>query len=184
MISILQKIRRLKHLFARQGAIVESWRYKNGQKLGPYYRLAYRAAGRQCSIYLGKSENLLRQVRRLLEKLQNPLKTSRILRRAQKAAQADLKRHMAQFRLDLLKVGLQLRGYAARGWRRFRALRRTSSAPLVPKLQLGNPHSPGCQPVQKCGAGYQPASSRTPHAPREGVCCSPTCQPPSFLANW
>jgi hypothetical protein len=141
MNSILQKIRRLKRIFARQGAIVESWRYKNGLKIGPYYRLAYRAAGRQCSIYLGKSEKILGQVRRLLEKLQNPLKTRRILHRAQKAAQADLKRHMAQFRIDLLKVGLQLRGYAVRGWRRFRALRRT-----------------GCQPVPQ----------RTPHAPREG----------------
>jgi hypothetical protein len=121
--SPLEAVRALQSVFSRQGTIVASWQTYRGRKLGPYYRLAYRADGRQRSIYLGKSKNLLRQVRRLLDKLQKPSKTSRILRHAQKTAQADLKTHMAQFRIELLKVGLQLRGYAARGWRRWRAMR-------------------------------------------------------------
>jgi hypothetical protein len=183
----LSAVRALKSVFARQGTIVASYRAYRGHKLGPYYRLIYRAAGRQCSVYLGKSEKILAQVRRLLEKLQKPLKSRQILQHAQKTAQADLKRHMAQFRIDLLRVGLQLRGYSVRGWRRFRALRSTSLVPnlqlgnprslvsklqlsLVPNLQLGNPCSPGSQPVQIRGPGCQPAFLCTPHAPREGVC--------------
>jgi hypothetical protein len=159
--SPMQAIRALRHLFAHQGTIVASWRTYNGRKLGPYYRLAYRAEGRQRSLYLGKSKNLLRHVRRLLEKLQNPLKTRRILHQAQKAAQADLKRHMAQFRIDLLRVGLQLRGYAARGWRRFRALRRT-----------------GCQPVRKCETGCQSVLQCPPHAPpqHDGILRKLSCR--------
>jgi hypothetical protein len=120
--SPLKAIRALKSVFSRQGTVVASYRTYNGRKLGPYYRLAYRIEGRQRSIYLGKSKKILRQVRRLLEKLQKPMQTKRHLRQAQKTFQEVLKKHMAQFRIDLLKVGLQLRGYAARGWRRYRCL--------------------------------------------------------------
>jgi hypothetical protein len=130
--SPLTAIRNLKSVLARQGAIVATYRTYNGRKLGPYYRLAYRLGGRQRSLYLGKSKKILRQARRLLEKIQNSLKIHRALCHAIKTAQADLKRHMAQFRIDLLRVGLQLRGYSARGWRRFRRLRRAQFAPPVP----------------------------------------------------
>jgi hypothetical protein len=163
--SPLNSIRGLKSLFAHQGAIVASWKTYRGRKLGPYYRLAYRANGRQRSIYLGKSKILLRQVRRLLEKLQKTAKTKRILHQAQKAAQTALKIHMAQFRIDLLRVGLHLRGFAVRGWRRFRALRaphaprkggsflRRLSVPLRPDLLLypspcSSPSNNGNQPPE------------------------------------
>ncbi|MBN2579229.1 MAG: hypothetical protein JXB10_09580 [Pirellulales bacterium] len=147
MISITQKILGLKNIFAHQGAVVESWRYKNGRKIGPYYRLAYRVAGRQRSIYLGKSQKLLRQVRRLLEKLQRPVKTRRTLRQAQKVFQESMKRHQAQFRIDLLKVGLQLRGYAVRGWRRWRKLLRSQGTPQSPCTGLTRPipHPPNAE---------------------------------------
>jgi hypothetical protein len=114
--SLLQKLTALRPLLARQGSIVESWRYKNGRKIGPYFRLAYRADGRQRSIYLGKSQKLLQEVRRLLQKFQKLMKTRRILRQARKTLQLGLKNHQAQFRLDLQEIGLELRGYAARGW--------------------------------------------------------------------
>jgi hypothetical protein len=118
----LKTIRRLRNVFARQGAIVASWRTYNGRKLGPYYRLTYRVDGRQCSLYLGKSKNLLRQVRRLLDKLQNYAKTRRVLRQVKQAAQKNLRNHLAQFRIEMLRIGLQPHGYDARGWRRFLAL--------------------------------------------------------------
>jgi hypothetical protein len=147
--SPLQAVRALKNVFSRQGTIVASWQTYRGRKLGPYYRLAYRADGRQRSVYLGKSKNLLRQVRRLLEKLQKPAKTRQALHTAEKVVQSALKKHMAQFRIDLLKVGLQLRGYAVRGWRRFRALR-APHAPregdgILRKLSL-HPSNNGSQP--------------------------------------
>jgi hypothetical protein len=138
MSSPLKTILALKTVLARQGTIVASFRTYNGRKLGPYYRLAYRTEGRQRSIYLGKSKKILRQVRRLLEKLQKPSKTKRFMRQAQKTFQETMKKHMAQFRIDLLKVGLQLRGYAARGWRRYRRLLKSQYPPQVPHLGLLN----------------------------------------------
>jgi hypothetical protein len=158
--SPLKAIRTLQAVFSRQGTIVASWRTYNGRKLGPYYRLAYRTEGRQRSIYLGKSKNLLRQVRRLLEKLQKPIKTKRFMQRAQKTFQEVMKKHKAQFRIDLLKVGLQLRGYAVRGWRRWRAL----GAPRTP---LGTPHALQC----------------TPHAPRDGVQISHLSHMPHYYPS-
>ncbi|MBN2577954.1 MAG: DUF1678 domain-containing protein [Pirellulales bacterium] len=156
--SPLQTIRSLQSVFARQGTIVASWRTYNGRKLGPYYRLAYRAEGRQRSIYLGKSKNLLRQVRRLLEKLQKPLQTRKILRHAQKTMQAAMKKHMAQFRIDLLRVGLQLRGYAVRGWRRWRALRASHVGCVkrtinIPSISTPNSH----RPLHPPNNGFQPS---------------------------
>jgi hypothetical protein len=130
--SPLNAIRTLKNIFSRQGTIVASFRTYNGRKLGPYYRLAYRAEGCQRSIYLGKSKKILRQVRRLLEKLQKTVKTKRFMCQAQKTFQKMMKKHQAQFRIDLLKVGLQLRGYAARGWRRYRRLLLSQYPPHAP----------------------------------------------------
>jgi hypothetical protein len=140
--SPLIAVRALKTVFARQGTIVASFRTYNGRKLGPYYRLAYRTEGRQRSIYLGKSKKILRQVRRLLEKLQKPMQTKRHLRHAQKTFQEVMKKHMAQFRIDLLKVGLQLRGYTARGWRRYRRLVRLQCTPHAPREGCCPPHAP------------------------------------------
>ncbi|MBN2579784.1 MAG: DUF1678 domain-containing protein [Pirellulales bacterium] len=133
----LKAVRAMKSVLARQGTIIASYRTYRGQKLGPYYRLAFRDEGRQRSIYLGKSEIILRQVRNLLEKLQKPLKTRHNLRHAQKVMQAAMKKHMARFRVDLLRVGLQLRGYAVRGWRRYRRLR-SQRTPQAPRDGLRN----------------------------------------------
>ncbi|MHB1034349.1 MAG: hypothetical protein ACYC0Y_06855, partial [Pirellulales bacterium] len=42
-------------IFARQGSVVATWRTRGGARFGPYYQLAYREAGRQRAIYLGRS---------------------------------------------------------------------------------------------------------------------------------
>jgi hypothetical protein len=140
--SPLKTIRALKTVFSRQGTVVASFRTYRGHQLGPYYRLAYRIEGRQRSIYLGKSKKILRQVRRLLEKLQKPMQTKRHLRQAAKTFQETMKKHMAQFRIDLLKVGLQLRGYAARGWRRYRRLMRLQCTPHALREGCCPPQTP------------------------------------------
>ncbi|MBN2579095.1 MAG: hypothetical protein JXB10_08900 [Pirellulales bacterium] len=126
-------VRALGTVLARQGAIVASWQTYRGRKLGPYYRLAYRAEGRQRSIYLGKSKTVLRQVRRLLKKIQEPIKTRRTLRRAHKAFQAVKKEQHARSRIALREAGLDLRGYDLRGWRRYLALH----AHLMPRDRGG-----------------------------------------------
>lgn len=69
---IWSQVLALPPLLARQGAVVASWRVWQGRRLGPYFRLAYREAGRQRSIYLGRSEELAGRVRRLLEQLRDP----------------------------------------------------------------------------------------------------------------
>ncbi|MHB1038659.1 MAG: hypothetical protein ACYC0Y_28885, partial [Pirellulales bacterium] len=52
-------------IFARQGFVVATWRTRGGARFGPYYQLAYREAGRQRAIYLGRSAELADQVRAL-----------------------------------------------------------------------------------------------------------------------
>ncbi len=72
--------------FARQGAVVASWRTYRGRRLGPYYRLAWRENRRQRSIYLGPGGPLVDEARRRLHQAQtarrvseaNPLVTRRV----------------------------------------------------------------------------------------------------------
>ncbi|MBN2580855.1 MAG: hypothetical protein JXB10_17855 [Pirellulales bacterium] len=129
----LKAVRALRTVLSRQGAIVASWQTYRGRRLGPYYRLAYRAEGRQRSIYLGKSKSLLRQVRRLLRKIQESVQTRRSLRRTHKAFQAIRKEQHARSRIALSKIGLELHGYALRGWRRYLAVH----ANLIPRESAG-----------------------------------------------
>ncbi len=56
---IAARISAARDLFRRQGAIVTTWRFRGPRKLGPYFRLAYRADGRQQSIYLGACSKLV-----------------------------------------------------------------------------------------------------------------------------
>src|SRR4030042_6599751 len=64
-------------LFARQGAVVATWRRYGGRRLGPYFRLAYREAGRQCSVYLGRAGRGVEAARGAWAELQRPLKRHR-----------------------------------------------------------------------------------------------------------
>ncbi len=50
-----------REVLSRQGAVVASWRVERGLRMGPYFRLAFREAGRQASIYLGACEALGRE---------------------------------------------------------------------------------------------------------------------------
>jgi hypothetical protein len=57
---------------ASQGTVVEEWRKRGGRSFGPYFRLKFRRAGRQSSLYLGRSPELAEKVRRLLTDIQYP----------------------------------------------------------------------------------------------------------------
>lgn len=104
--------------FARQGAIVATWRFYDGRRLGPYHLLVWRAAGRQRSLYLGRSPELAQEVRRLLDQVQEPRRRMRACARMRQAVRAALRCHKARWAQDLAKVGLTLKGFEVRGWRR------------------------------------------------------------------
>ena len=104
-------------IFARRGSVVASWRTYRGRRLGPYFRLTYREAGRQCSVYLGRAGRVVETVRERLAELQGPLKRSRIYRQARaeiKAALGPVKRELDR---RLRRVGLYMKGFEVRGWR-------------------------------------------------------------------
>ena len=70
-----------RELFARQGSVVASYRYRTGRRFGPYYRLAYRDGGRQGSVYLGRAAAVVARVRHMLHDLQHLLRLRRMYAR-------------------------------------------------------------------------------------------------------
>src|SRR5438094_953340 len=107
-------------IFSRQGAVLVSWRSRQGRKLGPYYRLAYREGGRQRALYLGSSAELAGEVRSALQVLQAPRQRRRAWQVQWKKGRAALRRQKLQWDAELRRLGLYLKGYEVRGSRRLR----------------------------------------------------------------
>ncbi len=107
----------LKLTLARQGAIVPSWRYRAGRKLGPYYRLAYRDQGRQKSIYLGASQALVQKIRALLDEIHRPRERRKEWLRMRPILWASIRQQKAQWNQVVRAYGLYTRGYELRGRR-------------------------------------------------------------------
>ncbi len=105
-------------LFGRQGSVVPTWRCRNGKRFGPYYRLAYGEDGRQRSVYLGRAGAVVERVRQMLHSLQKPLRQWRMFRRIDRQARAALRANSARVTALLRPLGLRLRGFEVRGWRR------------------------------------------------------------------
>lgn len=126
-------------LFAAQGSIVASWRTYRGRRLGPYYRLAYREAGRQCSLYLGRSLELLESVRQTLASFQRSLRERQVFRRLRSAARKALRTSKARLRQQLAAVGIRLKGLEFRGVRAAFARRQTAFFPPSPAPSLPPP---------------------------------------------
>lgn len=103
---------------AQEATVVATWRWWRGLKFGPYWRVAYRERGRQKSIYLGRSDRLAENVRRLLADLQSPERERRDSLQLQGHARAELRRQKALWERELRIRGLYSRGYAVRGMRR------------------------------------------------------------------
>ena len=128
-------------LFARQGSVAATWRRRDGKRFGPYYRLAYREDGRQCSVYLGRAGAVVERVRQMLHDLQQPLRQWRMFRRIDRQARAALRASNARVTALLRPLGLRLRGFEVRGWRRsplrfWPPRRRPSSMPLASTPRL------------------------------------------------
>ena len=106
--------------------MVATWQRWKGRKLGPYYRLSYREAGRQRSVYLGRSGPLAEQVREALAALQRGVRRSRAYERVRREIRGGLRAHKALLDAALRGLGLHLQGYSVRGWRTSRIVPRVS----------------------------------------------------------
>ena len=117
-------VREHQQQLARQGAVVASWRQYQGRRLGPYYRLVFRDAGRQQTLYLGTDPELAARIRRWLAELQTPARDRRRLRQQYQIMRRGLVRCRAQWQRELNRIGLGLRGSHVCGWRLRRPGRR------------------------------------------------------------
>jgi len=111
-------LRRHRALFAAQGTVVATWRVYRNRRLGPYFQIVYRRAGRQRALYIGRSRELADHLRRLLHQFQRTHRTRRLFKRLQAQARASLRRAKAQLKELLALHGIQLKGFEFRGVRR------------------------------------------------------------------
>jgi hypothetical protein len=103
-----------KNIFTHVGSVVASYRTRGTTRYGPYYRVAYRIASRQCPIYLGRCRKLADRARALLTQLQQPRDYRRMCRRAKRQ-----RRVIRQWQQTIRAYGLDLRGWRALGIPRY-----------------------------------------------------------------
>ena len=116
--------------FARCGSVVATYRTRGTNRYGPYYRIAYRVAGRQCSIYLGRCKKLADRARTLLARLQQPRDYRRQCRKAERQRRTTLRRVIRHWQQTIRSYGLNLRGCEIRGWRTLGIPRFDKTTPL------------------------------------------------------
>jgi hypothetical protein len=104
---------------AREGNVAARWRGKGSRKMGPYFELRYREGGKIRSIYLGRDGPLVAETRRLLAALQEPRKDAEAHALARRRIKTSLRRHKAELNRYLQRVGLHMKGWELRGWKRF-----------------------------------------------------------------
>ncbi len=104
-------------LFSAQGSVQCSWRYYQGRRLGPFYRLTYRVAGRQMSFYLGENFGLAAEVEQTLRDLQAERRELRVLERQQAVLRRAFRAHKRNVDRELQKTGGYLKGNEIRGRR-------------------------------------------------------------------
>ena len=142
-------------IFANCGSVVASYRTRGTNRYGPYYRVAYRIAGRQCSLYLGRCKELAGRARELLARLQQPRDYRRMCRKADRQRRATLKRVIRRWQQTIRAYGLDLRGCEIRGWRRLGIPRYDKTTPYTaaqkaaaaifrrpPPMQISPDHDP------------------------------------------
>ena len=95
-----------------------TWRVYRNRRLGPYFQIVYRQAGRQRALYIGRSPELADHFRRLLQQLQKPHRERRLFKRLQTQARAALRGAKAQLRRLLALHGVRMKGFEFRGVRR------------------------------------------------------------------
>jgi len=116
--AVLQLLETRREILAQQGALIASWRSYKGRRLGPYYRLAYRVEGKQRALYLGADPRLAAEVRQALHGMQAARHQQRHGRQQHAQLRAALRCSREQWDIELRKVGLYLKGFEVRGYRR------------------------------------------------------------------
>lgn len=104
-------------LLSRQGSIIETWRFRNGRRLGPYFRLSFRDQRRQRSLYLGTDQAMISKVVQHLKALQSTVRLDRQLNRTRAALRRELTRAHQAVDAALQGTGLHRKGNEVRGWR-------------------------------------------------------------------
>ncbi len=127
----LQFINNNANIFAQCGSVVASYRTRGTKRYGPYFRVAYRVAGRQCSIYLGRCGRFADRARALLARLQHARDFRRKCRKAERDRRATLRRVIRRWQEMIRAYGLDLRGCEIRGWRALGIPRFDKTTPLT-----------------------------------------------------
>ena len=195
--SPLQFITRNAQTFARNGAVVPTYRTRGNKRYGPYYRVAYRIAGRQCSLYLGRCKQLADQVRQLLAKLQHPRDYRRLCKRANRQRRATMRRVIRHWQLTMRAYGLDFRGCELRGWRRlgipridkttpFNAAQRAAAALLLAPPPVWLPPHPTADPrywQNDNSVDQQLADCLNPHAAHRSEDGTVPLEPPDHSTS-
>jgi hypothetical protein len=92
-------------LFKTQGAIVSGWRYRNGKRYGPYFRLGWRDDGRQKSFHLGSEGYLVEFVRQYLSALREPRRRAQAVKRTICRLRAARRKALERVDQELFKIG-------------------------------------------------------------------------------
>jgi len=94
-------------LLSKQGSIIKTWRKHRNIRLGPYFRLIYYENGVRRSIYLGRSEELVQEVRCLLQQIQ----FRRIARRLRAKIRTSLRCQKMHLKNILRAHGYRMKGF-------------------------------------------------------------------------
>ena len=146
------------HIFARCGSVVATYRTHGAKRYGPYFCVAYRAAGRQCSIDVGRCNQLADRARELLAHFQQPRDNCRLYRKAKRERHVTLNRVLRHWQQTLCVYGLDLHGCEVRGWRAlgiprfdkttpFTAAQKAAAAVLLESPPAWTPPTPASRPV-------------------------------------
>jgi hypothetical protein len=148
-------------IFISQGYIAATYRHRNGKTYGPYYLLAYRDAGRQCSVYLGRPGELVEEVRQALATLQGPRIELRQFARMERQIRSVLRVEKRRLAALLRPFCLRMKGFEIRGWRFSSLLRRPAafrfrlSALRRLRLRISRSRLPSGTWGARSGCGHQ-----------------------------
>ena len=117
-------------LLCANGSVATEYRWRNGRRFGPYFRLRYRQGNTQRSIYLGPSPELAEKVRRLLAELQ----FRRTCRRLTRNIRASLRLEKKNLQNMLRACGYRMKGFEIH---KARLKTKQRAQPQTPRPQTG-----------------------------------------------
>ena len=123
---------------ARQGAVVAGWRWQEGRRLGPYYRLDVRDEhGRKAALYLGRESPWVEDVRVRLAQLQHHRRQQQQFAQAYLIRRRHLRAAHENLAGELQKIGLRLQGSEVRGLAARKHGLAPTASPVVSEQESG-----------------------------------------------